>query len=176
MCLCHSHSVTCGVRWLAGEKSITRSCVSLERQFCAFSVQLRLPASACRGHREGTGGKWQAVRGLWRLTLVDCKHQFALLGGVSLVWKSFCPLMGTRLAVCASEWEGGPVCAPPPSSQGPSQHHPSPPLRNPHREAATRTCCHKAQLKFLKLWVLFVCLPVDICSLFLVQSVFCVSD
>lgn len=103
----------------AGERSIMRSCVFLERQFCGFSIQPRLPASACRGHREGTRGEWQAVRGLWPLTLVDCKHQFPLPAGVSLVWKSFCPLMGTRLAVCASEWEWG-ACVPHPSIT----HHP----------------------------------------------------
>lgn len=123
----------------AGEKSIMRSCVFLERQFCAFSIQLRLPASACRGHCEGTGGEWQAVRGLWRLTLVDCKHQFALLGGVSLVWKSFCPLMGTRLAVCASEWEWGGLCVPhPPALEAhPSiTHHPTekPPPGSRHQD------------------------------------------
>lgn len=131
VCLCHSHSVTCGIRWLAGEKSIMRSCVSLERQSCAFSVQPRLPASACRGHREGTGGEWQAVRGLWRLTLVDGKHQFALLGGVSLVWKSFCPLMGTRLAVCASEWEGGACVCPTPRLSRPIPASPITPTEKP---------------------------------------------
>lgn len=115
-----------------------------------------LPASASRGHSEGRGGRGRQES--LAPTLVGCKHQ-SPSGGCFFSVEVFLSVDGNQTCSLRHCMGVGPECVPSPGcatvcvpSPGCApEGHPSI-THHRRREAPVGGCCHKAELRLLKLW------------------------